>query len=96
MDVDAEIRDLKRRVGELEGSFQFISGQTREVHIALLAFQEQTKQNFDRVYGQLDRVDGRLDRVDGRLDRIDTELRQLRDDMPSIVGDAVREVMRGR
>jgi hypothetical protein len=96
MDVEAEIRDLKRRVGELEGSFGFLSGQVRDVHRALLAFEENTSNRFDKVEGRLDRVDGCLDRVDGRLDRVEKEVRELRRDMPGIVGDAVRDALRER
>ena len=44
--------------------------------------------------GRLDKVDSRFDRVDGRLDRLESGLRGLREDMPGIVGDAVRAVLR--
>ena len=49
MDVESEIRDLKRRVGELEGTYGFLTGQLRDVHRAVLGFQEQTNDRFDRV-----------------------------------------------
>jgi len=94
MDVEAEIRDLKRRVSELEGSFGFLTEQVRGVHRDLLgfqgemrAFQRETAENFDKV-------DGRLDRMDGRIGRVEAEVRQFREDMPSIVGDAMRAVLR--
>ena len=103
MDVEAEIRDLKRRVGELEGSFGFLTQQMQGVHRDLLGFQEQTDQRFDKVDSRLDRVDGRLDKMDGRLDRVEgrlgrveTEVRQLREELPSVVGDVMREVLRER
>jgi tetrahydromethanopterin S-methyltransferase subunit G len=89
MDVEAEIRDLQRRVGELEGSFGFLTGQVRDVHRALLTFQAETKNEFKNV-------NGRLDNVEGRLDRVETEVRGLRRDMPGIVGDAVRDALRER
>ena len=38
MDVEAEIRDLKRRVGELEGGFGFLTQQLQGVHRDLLGF----------------------------------------------------------
>jgi len=79
MDVEAEIRDLKRRVSELEGSFGFLTEQVKNVHKDLLAFEARTEQRFDRV--------------DSRLDRVEGEVRGLRADMPGIVGDAVREVL---
>jgi archaellum component FlaC len=87
MNVEAEIRDLKRRVGELEGSFGFLTRQVQGVHKDLLAFQARTEQRFDNV-------EGRLDRVEGRLDRVEKEVRTLREDMPEIVGSAMREVLR--
>jgi archaellum component FlaC len=93
INVEAEIRDLKRRVGEVEGSFGFLTQQIKGVHQDLLAFQERTEQRFDRVDQSFDAIDGRLDKVDNRLDRVDTSLRRLREEMPEIVGDAVRSVM---
>jgi flagellar capping protein FliD len=96
MNVEAEIRDLKRRVGEIEGSFGFLTQQLKSVHKDLLTFQAKTEQRFDEVDQKFAAVDARFDKVDGRLDRLDTGLRKLRDDMPGIVGDAVRTVMRPR
>jgi len=87
MDVEAEIRDLKRRVSEIEGSFGFLTEQVKGVHRDLLAFQAKTEQRFDKV-------DDSLDRIDGRLDRVETGLRGLRSDMPKIVGETMREVLR--
>ena len=85
MNVEAEIRDLKRRVSEIEGSFGFLTQQIKGVHKDLLAFQARTEQRFDQVDGKLDKIDGRLDLVH----------RGLRTDMPKIVGDAVRDVLGG-
>jgi hypothetical protein len=49
INVEAEIRDLKRRVGEIEGSFGFPTQQIKSVHKNLLAFQAKTEQRFDAV-----------------------------------------------
>ena len=87
MDVEAEIRDLKRRVGELEGSFGFLTGQVRDVHKALLTFQARTENEFKKV-------NGRFDKVYGRLDLVEKEVRGLRKDLPGIVGAAMREALR--
>jgi hypothetical protein len=89
MDVEAEIRDLKRRVSEIEGSFGFLTQQIKGVHKDLLAFQAKTEKRFEQI-------DGRFENMDGRLDRVDTGLRRLRDDMPGIVVSAIREVERDR
>jgi tetrahydromethanopterin S-methyltransferase subunit G len=96
MDIEAEIRDLKRRVSEIEGSFGFLTQQIKSVHKDLLAFQAITEQRFDKVDGRLDKVDGRFDKVDGRLDRVEKGVRTPREDMPGIVGSAMRDVLRER
>lgn len=60
---------------------------------------EQTRRNGDdlaAVKTRLDRVEGRLDKVEGRLDKVEVEVRRLREDMPAIVADAMREVLRER
>jgi hypothetical protein len=90
MDVEAEIRDPKRRVGELEGSFGFLTEQISGAHRDLLAFQANTERSFSEIHGRL----ARLDDVPGRLDRIEKEARDLRRDLPEIVGSTLREVLR--
>jgi len=82
INVEAEIRDLKRRVSELEGSFGFLTQQIKGVHRDLLTFQARTDQRFDQA--------------NGRFDRIEKEVRDLRKDMPGIVSSAVREGLRER
>ena len=103
LNVEAEIRDLKRRVSELEGSFGFLTNQVKGVHKDLLGFQEKTEQRFDRIDGRFEqvdgslrKVDGRLDKVEGRLDHIEKSVKDLRHDMPGIVGETMREVLRER
>jgi len=85
MNIEAEIRDLKRRVSEIEGSFGFLTQQIKTVHKDLPAFQAKAEQKFDQI-------DGKLDKIDGRIDLVDRGLRGLRNDMPKIVGDAMRDV----
>jgi hypothetical protein len=52
MNVEAEIRDLKRRMSEIEGSFGFPTPQVKSAHKDLLAFQAKTEQRFDAVDGR--------------------------------------------
>jgi hypothetical protein len=79
MNIEAEIRDLKRRVSEIEGSFGFLTQQIKTVHKDLLTFQANTEQKFDHV--------------SGRIDKVESQLRGLRTDMPKIVGNALRDVL---
>jgi len=84
MDIEAEIRDLKRRVSELEGSFGFLTRQVQGVHKDLLEFEARTEQRFDRLE---QKVDG-LDR------KIDTKIDGLAKALPVIVGDELRQALR--
>ena len=96
MNVEAEIRDLKRRVSELEGSFGFLSEQMKSIHRDLLAFEAKTEDKLKQHDKRFDKVDGRFDKIDGRLDHLDRGLRGLRNDMPKIVGDAMRDAQAGK
>jgi len=78
MDVEAEIRDLKRRVSELEDPFSFLTRQVQSVHKDLLAFETKTED--------------KLKEHDKRFDKIDRDIQGLRNDIPKIVGDVMREV----
>jgi len=93
MDVEAEIRDLKRRVGELEGSFGFLTEQVKTVHKDLLAFEAKTEQRFNKVDERFDRLEQKVDGLDRK---IDSKIDGLAKALPGIVGDAMREVNRER
>ena len=56
MNVEAEIRDLKRRASETEGSFGFLIQQVRGVHKDLLAFRARVEQRFEKVDGRLEKI----------------------------------------
>src|SRR6266704_256837 len=86
MNVEAEIRDLKRRVSELEGSFGFLTNQVKGVHKDLLGFQEKTEQRFDRIDGRFEQVDGSLRKVDGRLDHVEKASRTCATTCPELSG----------
>jgi len=86
MNVEAEIRDLKRRVGELEGSFGFLTQQIQNVHKELLTFEEKTEQRFDRLESKVDALDR----------KIDTKIDGLAKSLPGIISDTMREVLRER
>ena len=98
MDVEAEIRDLKRRVGEIEGSFGFLTRQIQGVHKDLLEFEARTEQRFNKVDERFDQVDKRFDRLESKVDgldrKIDSKVDGLAKAMPGIVGDEVRQALR--
>jgi hypothetical protein len=90
MDVESEIRDLKRRVGEIEGTYGFLSGQVREVHRAVLGFQEQTGERFERVEERFDALEGRTGRLESRLERFEARTEQQLDALPRALAEIVR------
>ncbi|HXD44520.1 MAG TPA: hypothetical protein VN655_05225 [Pseudolabrys sp.] len=91
MDVEAEIHDLKRRVGELEGSFGFLAEQVKGVHKDLLRFEQKTDRKLQEHDGRFDRLDGKVDAV-GR--KVDSKVEGLAKALPIIVADTLRDVLR--
>jgi hypothetical protein len=85
MDVETEITDLKRRVGELEGAVSVLTGHLGKVHPDLVTLSSTAKVRFDTV-------DSLMHRVFDRLDTMNTQVWALRDDLPELVSNAVRKV----
>ncbi len=88
MNVEAEIRDLKRRVSELEGSFGFPTQQIKTVHKDLLAFEARTEQRFKKVDERFDRLESKTDGLD---QKIDTKVDGLTKSLPGIVRGALSD-----
>ncbi len=70
MDHDREIRDLKRRLDLTEaklsqqaGSFEFITGQLRDVQLYM--------------HARFDDMDKRFDGMDKRFDRLESEVKAI-------------------
>ena len=82
MNFEAEIRDLKRRVSDIEASFGFLTQQVTGMHKDLLTFQASADQKFFQI--------------DGRLDLLDKGLIGLRDHLPKVVSEAIRDSLIGK
>jgi hypothetical protein len=54
MNVEGEIRDLKRRVSDIEASFGFLTQQVGSMHKDLLTFQANVEQTFHQIDSRLD------------------------------------------
>lgn len=89
MDVEQEISELKRRVGDLEGAVNVLTGQLSRVQPALQALTEATTLHFGRA-------DECFKRMTTRLDRIDTHVWSLRDDLPEMLREALTAHHGGR
>ncbi len=84
MDVEHEIAELKRRVGDLEGAVNVLSGQMSKVHPNLVALTDTTGRRFDQL-------DGLIGRAVARLDTLNTQVWSLRDDLPNLVIQAMTQ-----
>lgn len=92
MDVDKEIRDLKRRLdlaetrlSQMDGRFEFIPGQLRDIQLYMHARFGDIDGRLDKVEGRFDKIDGRLDKFDSRLDTMDTKI----DALPRAVAELI-------
>jgi hypothetical protein len=84
--------EFEARVGVLEHE---VDGEKTVTRYIL----EQTRRNGDdlaSIRTRLDRVETRLDRVETRLDGLTGKVDGLIKTLPTIVGDAVREVLNER
>jgi chromosome segregation ATPase len=70
----------KRKLGELDGSFQFVTGQLKNI-------QTYMHNEFAAVHARLEKIDGRLDGVDAKLNKIDANLEAL----PRALAELMRE-----
>ena len=92
---------LTQKVEELTGQFQFISSQLGSVQRFMHGRFDQIDARFDKVdarfdklEGRFDKLEGRFDKLEGRMDRLEGEVVGLRRDLPTIVAETMREVLR--
>ena len=88
MEIEDEIIQLKRRVGDLEGAVSVLTGHVGKVHPELVALTSSAALRFDKV-------EGLVNKVADRLDTLNTQLWSLRDDMPQLVAVALQSDRRG-
>ena len=88
--TEADFDDLKTRVSRLErasinttGTITWMAGMLGTI-----------KAGQDNHTERLDRIDTRLNGIDTRLGRIEAGVAGVRKDMPGIVAEAMREVIR--
>ena len=101
MNVEQEIRELRRRVDQAEasiarlgGSFEFISGQLRDVQTYMHARFAEVDERFDAVDEKLAAHDRRFDAIDRRFDAIDRRfdvLEEKVDALPRVIAEMIAE-----
>lgn len=94
MKIEDRVRDLERRVGELEGSFQFVSSQLRGVHKSLVDFESETRDHLEAQDVELAGIRNKLGDVDAKFEARLGEMDAKLDAMPDIVASTVAEALR--
>lgn len=87
MDFEIEIRDLKRRVCDLEGAVNVLAGKFGELHPEIASLKSTTIERFDGI-------DTGFGRLTKKLDDVNTQVWALRDDFPEMIGKAVKSVIK--
>ena len=67
MDVESEIKDLKRHVGDLEGAVNVIAGKLGSVHPEILALSSASTEHFDKVEETMGHISLQLDEINSQI-----------------------------
>ena len=84
MDVEREILELKRRVGDLEGTLNVVTGQMGRLHPEIKDLNDTTRIRFDGL-------EGIMERLFSRFETMNTQVWALRDDIPALLVEALRK-----
>ncbi len=87
MTAENELDDLRKRVDLLEATVASLARQLNTFQPELVALREISSDRFDGV-------DLAIDKLQHRLERVDQQVWGLRDDLPSLIGQAVRNALR--
>ena len=84
LDLEKEFRDLKRRVdlaetrlSQLEGKFEFISGQLRDIQLFMHACFDDINQRFERMDQRFETFEHRLERLESKVDALPRVIAEL-------------------
>lgn len=83
MDVETELRDLERRVRNLEGALNVLAGQVGALHPDLRSLKDLSVDRFTKI-------EDAMSRFVNRLDTMNTQIWSLRDDFPEMIGMAMQ------
>ena len=92
IDLEAEVRELKRRLdltetrlSQLDGRFEYISGQLRDIQLYMHARFDDIDKRFDKLDGRFDKQESRFDRLEGRSDKLDAKV----DALPRVIAEMI-------
>jgi chaperonin cofactor prefoldin len=82
--LQTEVRDLKRRldltetrVTQMEGRFEFVAGQLKDIQLYMHAKFGDMEIRFDKIDARLDRMEARQDRMEQKIDALPRVLAEM-------------------
>ncbi|HEY7246510.1 MAG TPA: hypothetical protein VH678_21775 [Xanthobacteraceae bacterium] len=94
--LEARVSVVEREVEGEKLVTRHILEQTRRNGAELAEFKNRTEQRFDSLESRFDSLESRFDNLEGRFDNLERTVNTLRKDLPAIVGDVMRDVLRER
>ena len=94
MDIEAEIRDLKRRVGDLEGAYNVLTSRLRQTIPELSALHSEAQSRDSQFERTMMRLETSIDTVAKRFGSVELQVWSLRDDLPELIRAAVGKSVR--
>ncbi|MBX9925885.1 MAG: hypothetical protein K2Y05_05965 [Hyphomicrobiaceae bacterium] len=82
MDIEADVKDLRRQVVDLEGAISALSGQIGQISADMRGICQPTRERVEAINTS-------IGQMVARLDTLNTQVWSLRDDLPLIVQSAV-------
>ena len=90
MDVESELKELRRRMDVLESEVDGEKILTRHIFEAF----RRNETRLERIEKDMDHVKAALTEVKTDVGQLTSDMRGLRKDLPTIVGDAVRDAIK--
>ena len=97
--MPATLEELDRRLSALERTQNDTTESLRWVVAKLgrlAAVQDEHTLRFERLETKVDHLETKVDHLGAKVDRIEVDLRSLRDTLPGLMRDVMREVLAER
>ena len=105
-DLQSQISELRSRldltetrVGQLEGRFEFVSGQLRDIQLYMHRKFGEIDQRFDRLDAKVSQLDAKVSQLDAKVGQLDAKFSQLDakvDALPRVLAEMLDERERRR
>jgi chaperonin cofactor prefoldin len=92
--LQTEVRDLKRRldltetrVTQMEGRFEFVAGQLRDIQLYMHAKFADMEKRDDRLELKVDKLEQKFDKLEQKVDALSRDLNAKIDALPRVLAE---------